>query len=170
MGVNRPSGTSRESVDPAPSPQAVAAWLVLGTLRVERVPWWAAQWLVDGHDGQILREVAGLDGRDPLAVTDRLVAALAEIGVPLPASVAAAAAVAFRDLARMCLSGRAGELWVAQQVEEVIRRSDYDAAVPDLPLGRLHGVQDAWEAGWGPSVEELRAMVRAACTEQLAAP
>jgi hypothetical protein len=30
--------------------------------RIEKVPWRAAQWLADGHDGEALRELAGLDG------------------------------------------------------------------------------------------------------------
>jgi hypothetical protein len=43
---------------------------------MERIPWWAAQWLVDGRDGAALRELAGLDGRDVRAVRDLLPAVL----------------------------------------------------------------------------------------------
>lgn len=49
----------------------------------------------------------------------------------------AAAAEAFRQLAEMCLSERAGELWVTQQVEDIVMRADYDNEVIDLPLGRV---------------------------------
>ncbi len=49
----------------------------------------------------------------------------------------------------MCLSERAGELWVTQQVEDIIERADYDNEVIDLPLGQLYGTEDAWQGGWG---------------------
>lgn len=150
-----------------PLPSTVAAWLVLGIAPTERVPWWAAQWLADGHDGQALRELAGLNGRDPHAVTDLLPDALADIGLTLPTTTVAAANEAFRHLAEMCLSGRAGERWVAQKVEEIVRQTDYNDGVIDLPLGRLYGTEDAWQGGWGPPIEELRATVRACCAGQL---
>ncbi len=35
----------------APPAALVAAWLALGLLDVNRVPWWAAAWLAQGHDG-----------------------------------------------------------------------------------------------------------------------
>nr|WP_244945057.1 hypothetical protein [Couchioplanes caeruleus] len=79
----------------------------------------------------------------------------------------AAANEAFRELAEMCLSGRAGERWVAQQVEEIVRQTDYNDGVIDLPLGQLYGTEDAWQGGWGPPIEELRATVRACRTAQL---
>ncbi|WP_413644530.1 hypothetical protein [Micromonospora sp. RTP1Z1] len=151
----------------APTPATVAAWLVLDTLPVETVPWYAAAWLVNGHDSQTLRELAGLDGRDPHAVRDLLPAALAEIGIALPTTDLAAATDAFRHLAELCLAGRAGERWVAQMVEEIVIRTDYSNSVIDLPLGQLYGADDAWEGGWGPTVEELTATVRAACVEQI---
>ncbi len=34
-----------------PSPQIVAAWEQLGLLPTEKVPLWAAHWLVAGYDG-----------------------------------------------------------------------------------------------------------------------
>ncbi|WP_412538711.1 hypothetical protein R8Z50_23005 [Longispora sp. K20-0274] len=151
----------------APTPTAVAAWLVLDTMPVENVPWWAAAWLADGYDGQALRELAGLNGRDPHAVRDLLPAALAEIGVALPATDLAAAIDAFRHLAELCLAGQVGERWIAQKVEEIVIRADDSSSVIDLPLGQLYGVDDAWQGGWGPTVEELTAAVRAACAEQI---
>ncbi len=45
--VTSHSASARES----PPPSLVAAWMVLGMLDIDRVPWWAGQWPVDGHDG-----------------------------------------------------------------------------------------------------------------------
>ena len=79
--------------------------------------------------------------------------ALAEMGVALPTSAAAAATVVFQDLAELCLSGRASERWVVQKVEEIVGQADYSDDVLDLPLGTLYGTDDAWDGGWGPPVE-----------------
>lgn len=155
---------------PTPLPDALAARFVLGIASTENVPWWAAQWLADGYDGPALRELAGLNSRDPRAVNDLLPAALAEMGVTMPSTAAAAAGDAFRQMAEMCVSGQAGELWVAQQVDVIVACSDYCSDVTELPLGRLYGVADEWEGGWGATVEELKKKVRARCVEQLQAP
>jgi hypothetical protein len=172
----RPGGLSVDDVsmsraggveEHAPPPALLAAWLVLGRAPMERVPWWAAQWLVDGRDGAALRELAGLDGRDVRAVRDLLPAVLEELSVALPTDATAAALVVFDDLARRCLSGTVAERWVAQKVDEVVISAGYSTEVMDLPLGRLYGTDDAWSGGWGPSVEELKALVRAACGEQI---
>lgn len=61
------------------------------------------------------------------------------------------------------------ERWVAQQVEDIVRRADFRTEILDLPLGRLYGAEDAWQGGWGPSVDELKATVREQCEEQLRA-
>jgi hypothetical protein len=156
------------SQEEAPSPELVAAWVVLEWVAVERAPWWAAHWLVDGYDGAALRELAGLDGRDTRAVRDLLPLAFAEMSVVLPSVPEAASVVSFDDLARRCLAGAAGERWVVQVVEETAWRTGYDPDVLALPLGRVYGIDDEWDGGWGRSVEELRALVRAACAAQLA--
>lgn len=135
---------------------------------IDRVPWWAAQWLADGHDGPVSRELAGLGAHD-IGVHDLLPSALAEVGVDIPADEVASATVIFTDLAAMCLAGHADERWVAQKVEEVICLSDYSSQVIDLPLGQVYGADDAWAGGWGPSPDELRVEVRAACRAQLSA-
>ncbi|MGF6881379.1 hypothetical protein ABIA39_001259 [Nocardia sp. GAS34] len=117
-----------------PAPGTVAAWLRLGTAPSERVPWWAAQWLADGHDGPALRELAGLNGREPRTVRDLLPAALAEAGVELTMTLSAAASEAFGLIAELHLTGQASALWVAQQVEQIVFHADYDAEVQMLPL------------------------------------
>jgi hypothetical protein len=150
-----------------PPPDLVAAWYVLARLPTGRVPWWAAQWLADGHDGPALRELAGLGANDGYQVRDLLPDALAEVGVTLPDATVAAASTWFDHVARLCLAGRAGERWVAQVVEDIVRASDYDAGVCELPLGGLYGVEDAWAGGWGPDEEQLRATVRSACSMQI---
>jgi hypothetical protein len=161
--------TEQRHDEQAPLPTTVAAWFVLGVAPTERVPWWAAQWLADGHDGPALRELAGLNGRDPHAVNDLLPGALADLGLTLPSTTVAAASEEFRRLAEMCLAGRAGERWVAQQVEEIVIRVNYNDEVIDLARGQLYGTEDAWQGGWGPPVEELKATVRDCCAAQLRA-
>lgn len=49
-----------------PTPGLVGAWLALDTLHAESVPMWAANWLVQGYDGESLAELPGLSGRDTL--------------------------------------------------------------------------------------------------------
>ena len=153
--------------DQVPSPQRVAAWARLGLLPTEKVPLWAAHWIVAGHDGEHLVYLAGLHGDDPHDVHDALPDALGDCGVEIPGSDVAAATVAFIDLSRMHLAGQAGPLWVAQKVDEVVERSEYAASVMDLPLGRLYCIADEWGEGWGRSVEQLTALVSQASEEQL---
>lgn len=155
--------------DDVPSPALVAAWEKLGILRPERVPLWAAHWIVAGHDGEHLICLAGLHGDDPHDVHDALPGALQDCGVPWPESDVAAATVAFTHLARMHLAGQAGALWVAQKAEEVVLNSSYSEGVMALPLGQVYGITGAWGAGWGGTDEQLAATVTAACEEQLAA-
>jgi hypothetical protein len=151
-----------------PAPGTVAAWLVLGTALSERVPWWAAQWLADGHDGPALRELAGLNGREPHAVHDLLPAALAEAGVELPMQLSAAANEAFGLIAEQHLTGQVSARWVARQVEHIAFHTDYDHEVLTLPLGHLYGLADEWEwaDGLGRTEEKLEAEVRERCIEQ----
>jgi hypothetical protein len=153
--------------DRATSPRAVAVSLVLEILAVERAPWWAAQWLAEGHDGQALRELADLNGTDPRAVRDLLPAALAEMGIELPSTRLAAATESLRDLADMLVSHRADPRWVIQRVEQIIVQAHYDDEVLNLPLGRLYGLDDEWEGGWGRTPAQLKAKVEARCSEQL---
>ncbi|MGW2090324.1 hypothetical protein [Streptomyces sp. NPDC001880] len=154
---------------PVPSPRDVAAWFTLGSVST-RTPWWAAQWLADGHDGEALREMAGLNGRDTRALHDLLPAVLAEMSVnPLPGTLEAVTTV-FRNLAADCLSGQLDERSVARQVEEIVITHDYASEITDLPLGQLYGLNDEWQGGWGATVDQLRKTVRAWCADQLASP
>jgi hypothetical protein len=159
--------TEPTAQDRVPSPGVVAVWLVLEMLAVERAPWWAAQWLADGDDGEALRELAGLNGKDSRAVRDLLPTALAEMGVELPPTYLAAATASFRDLADMLVSRRADPQWVVKRVEQIIVQTHYDDDVLNLPLGHLYGLDDEWEGGWGRTPAQLKAEVEARCSEQL---
>ncbi|MFD5178721.1 hypothetical protein ACFWM1_23140 [Nocardia sp. NPDC058379] len=162
--------SDRPTPDPGemPSPGLVAAWVALDTVPSGRIPLCAAHWLVDGHDGASLRELAGLGGTEIHEIRDILPAALADCGTAVPDSAAAAAQVAFTDLARMHADGRASELWVLNKVYEIILRSDYDGGVVELPLGRIADLADEWEAGWGRPRDQLEREIQQACRAQLA--
>ncbi|MEV6968839.1 hypothetical protein AB0M47_27340 [Hamadaea sp. NPDC051192] len=147
----------------APAPSLAAAQLVVGMLDIDRVPWWAAQWLSEGFDGPMLRELAGLGTRDQ-AVYDLLPAALADMAIDLPSGEVAAAVVIFNDLATMCLAGRADEQWVVAKVEEVVVNSNYAPEVVALPLGKIWNAPDYWGGKWLP---ELRELIRQSCQDQL---
>lgn len=157
------------SADEIPSPGLVAALAKLGIAPTERIPLWAAHWLVAGYDGEHVVHLAGLHGDDPHEVRDSLPAALEECGVILPDSDVAAATVAFTRFARMHVDGLAGALWIAQKVDEVLCRSDFADGIVTLPLGQLFGITDEWGAGWGHTDEQLAEVVRNACEEQLRA-
>ncbi|MEU2101776.1 hypothetical protein [Nocardia sp. NPDC019255] len=151
-----------------PTPELVAAWVALDTFPSERIPLWAAQWLIQGYDGETLRELAGLSGRDPHEVHDILPAALADCGAAIPDSDAAAAQVAFTKLARMHADNRATERWVLGKVYEIVARSGYADSVLALPLGRIFDLEDEWGAGWGRSEQQLAYEIQNACRTQLA--
>ena len=160
----------RPGVSEVPSPELVAAWLRLGTLNIDRVPMWAAHWLVAGYDGSAVAELAGLRSSDSREAHDLLPAALAECGLTAPLARIAAAIAAFADLARLQQSGRAGERWVVSKVEEVLSANDYDSEIAGLPLGQIHYLNDEWSEGWGRPHEELEKVVDAACVVQLHLP
>ncbi|MEV0063875.1 hypothetical protein [Nocardia sp. NPDC050718] len=160
----------RSTSDPGeiPAPGLVAAWVALGTVPSERIPLWAAYWLVDGHDGESLRDLAGLGGTEHHEILDILPAALADCATTVPDSATAAAQVAFTDLARMLAADRATEFWVLDKVYEIVHRSDYDASILNLPLGWIYELADEWEAGWGRPRDQLEREIQEACRAQLA--
>ena len=148
-----------------PSPRLVASWETLGLLPIERVPMWAAYWIVGGHNGEALGRLAGLHGDDPREVHDALAAALRDCGVEMPDSDATAAAVLFTHAARLYVAGQASPEWVLDEVYSIVTACE--ESVMDLPLGGLYAVEAEWAAGWGRSGEELTQIVREACEEQL---
>jgi hypothetical protein len=76
--------------------------------------------------------------------------------------------VAFTAIARLQVSGRAGERWVIDKVAEIAMAGPYfTESIPSLPLGQVAALDDEWGAGWGRTDEQLRAIVRQACIEQL---
>ena len=159
---NSPSGAAE-----VPSPELVAAWEQLGLVPAEKVPLWAAYWIAAGFDGESLVLLAGLHGDDPHDVHDLLPAALEDCGIHLPDSDTAAAGVAFDHVARLFRDGLAAPYWVLQRVNEISARSGYQRSVLALPLGSLYSLDDEWGAGWGRTTEELTAVIRDACNDQL---
>jgi hypothetical protein len=153
--------------DEVPSPETVASWARLGLLPTEKVPLWAAYWLVAGYDGEHVVHLAGLHGDDPHDMRDVLPAALLDCGVELPDSDLAAATLLFGHLAQMHCDGLAGPQWVGQKVEEVLIGSGYAEEIIAMPLGRLYYIADEWNAGWGRSNEELARIVADASEDQL---
>lgn len=155
--------------DEVPTPELVAAWVALSTVPSERIPLWAAHWLVRGYDEEALRALAGLSGSNPHDVHDLLPAALADCSAAIPGSDAAAAQVAFTKLARMHADRRATERWILDKVCEIVSRSGYANSVIALPLGGIFGLEDEWDAGWGRPEAELVHEIQDACRAQLAA-
>jgi hypothetical protein len=151
----------------APPPSLVAAWQALGMLDARMVPWWAAQWLADGHDGEALRELAGLNDRDVVAIDQLLGDALIDTGTAMPVNDRAAATTDFVEIARQLADHRLTELEVVKAVDEVALKVDYSDDVIELPLGQLYGIEDEWIGGWGRSEPELKAAIRQACDAQL---
>lgn len=154
----------------SPTPRVLYAWFTLGRVPLDRVPWFAADWLVQGHDGEQLRTLAGEHGHDQFTVTELLPGALQEAGVPGPPSTTEAAAIAFDDLARHCLAGRISEREVARMIEEVVAAAEFEPPLYASTMGSLYGIDDEWEGGWGRGEQELVAAVRHACAVQLHLP
>jgi hypothetical protein len=150
-----------------PTPALVAAWLALDTLRAESVPMWAANWLVQGYDGESLAELAGLSGRDTREVRDLLPAALADAGFAPLSSRQAALKVAYDHIASLHLSGRVRWAWVVNQVVELVIGIGHVSEAFEQPLGELWGIDDELGDPWSRTEEELAGIVRQACIEQM---
>lgn len=123
--------------------------------------------MVAGYEGDALVSLAGLRGDNRYDVLDALPCALADCGVEMPASDLAAAAVAFTDLARTYLDGRAEPLTVVEQVAKIVSGTGYQESVLKLPLVAVWTLDDEWGQGWGRSFEQLTTVVGEACYEQL---
>ncbi|MEU8760128.1 hypothetical protein [Streptomyces sp. NPDC048659] len=81
-----PDGRTAPVTAPAPPPLVEAAWLYrAGEVCLEELPMGAAHALAAGWDTPSLRELAGLPRRAVAAdIRDAFVAALEELGIPLP--------------------------------------------------------------------------------------
>lgn len=151
-----------------PPPDLVAAGDRIGLLPVERVPLWAAHWLVDGRgDSEALAVLAGLAGTDGDEVRAVLPQALASCGVTLPDTFAEAADVLFTHFARLLADGVIDEREVAERVEEIALKTSYEDGLVRLPLGQTSLLAEEWDEDWGRGATALAAVVRRACAAQL---
>jgi hypothetical protein len=119
--------------DEVPSPEGVAVWIHLRQLRPEKVPLWAAHWLIGGYDGEHVVHLAGLHGDDPREVRDALPSALRDCGVQMPESDVAAAEIVFTQLARMYLEGEVEAVRVLRTAGAVLAWSGYPDNIIDMP-------------------------------------
>ncbi|WP_194823301.1 hypothetical protein [Micromonospora sp. S-DT3-3-22] len=147
-------------------PDLVAAEYVLGRMVVERMPWYAADWLADGHDGPALRELAGLDGTDTRLIGELLPAALDEMGVRVP-SAAEAADTWLATLAQRLVDGAIDERTVSERVSAfVCERGDLDE-IRHSPFTDLHVLADEWDQDGERGNRELANSVRLLCRDHL---
>ena len=160
-------GALKESTG-APEPLLVAAWFVLDRVALERVPWWAAEWLVQGCDGPNLRVLAGEHGDDIYKICDLLPVAFEEMKVAPPSSATEAAVAALDHVARQCRDGLVSERETTELVTHIFAAANYPIELYDLPLGGLFGLDDEWDSGWGRRSKVLRSEVQRACAAQLA--
>jgi hypothetical protein len=123
--------------------------------------------LADGHDGEALRELAGLNDRDVVAIDRLLEHALNDTGTAMPANDRAAATTVFVDIARQFADHRLNERAVVTAVDEVVHKGDYSDDVIELPVGQLFVIEDEWIGGWGRTEPELKAVIQQACKAQL---
>ncbi|ONI68999.1 hypothetical protein BWI15_35315 [Kribbella sp. ALI-6-A] len=141
--------------------------MVLEQLPTERVPMWAAEWLVQGYDGDALAELAGLSGRDTREVRDLLPAALADAGVDVMSSEQAAFKMAYDHIATLHLEGRVRWEWAVNQVVGLVFAAGHADVAFEQPLGALWEVDDDLDGPWSRTKDELAEVVRQACVEQL---
>jgi hypothetical protein len=145
----------------------VSALVEVGIAPSERIPLWAAHWLVDGHDGDALRTLAGLSGKDSNDVHDVVADALDECGAPLTEDVVAAVGFVFTETARRYAPGT--DRAVLGVVDRVLYLPDVPRAVWEMPLAGLHTLLYEWDCDHCRPTEEIRVLVRQACAEQLTA-
>ncbi|PPK62589.1 hypothetical protein V5P93_002021 [Actinokineospora auranticolor] len=125
----------------------------------------AAHWLVDGHDGEALRALAGLGAHDFYEIGEVLTDALAECGVSVPDSDDEALHV---EYLRIAIAFQRGELTVAEVVGGVREANWATYEGGDLLMTAIHHDSLLWHAVWEPTEEYKADLVRTACAEELA--
>jgi hypothetical protein len=103
--------------------------------------------LVQGYDGDRLRQLAGGDGTDHFAVADLLPSVLEETGPLLPATRADALNRAFGYVARLGLGGRLTERAAVQMVEHLIAAAGFEIHFHSLLLGGSYWLDESGKAG-----------------------
>ncbi|NUT93366.1 MAG: hypothetical protein HOY78_15230 [Saccharothrix sp.] len=139
-----------------PHPAMAALLWAADAVAVERLPRWAAEWLVDGFDSDALRTLAGLDASDQTEIRELLPDVFAELSVPVPAAETAVVELSLTRVAELVLDDRAGELWAVQKVEELL---EFTPVPPVGPLVAARALR--------PDDPAFAAKVRAACVSQL---
>jgi hypothetical protein len=154
-------------VDEAPTREYAAALWVLGVLPVDRVPWWAAEWLARGDDTDAIAELAGLNAQYPREIHDLLPAVF-----PAPPDLNAAFGTVLTRIARRYL---AGELTARHVVDEVRELDTSDQPLSDVhyeAVDRVEYLADPRYGRWTPAqfADHIERTVRAACEAQVARP
>ncbi|MBV1856627.1 hypothetical protein [Catellatospora tritici] len=144
------------------SPYLVAALHANGRLPSERLPWIAAGWLVEGHDGPALRELAGLGAGEHREAGAVLPEALAETGlIPLTEEQAARA---FLDHLYTCvLDGTLDEGDLCWQVSNL--RQVADAIRGVWPFDELAALEYEFAICYGSPTDLQEQRVRELCQE-----
>ncbi|WP_415645467.1 hypothetical protein [Stackebrandtia soli] len=149
-----------------PSPYRAAVLVSLGMVNINRAGWWAADWLVEGHDGDALRTLAGCDDTDTRELNDLLPEALADTGHPLP-DVRTALAQVLRWTAEEVLAETRTELDACRLMTDLF--FEYRSDLEGQPMAELAYFDSEWEFLESSRCEvELRSVVREACRRQLA--
>jgi hypothetical protein len=136
-----------------PTPEEADALFQLGMFRSDELPIVAAYLLID-LDTPALRRVAGLDKSDGWLIDQVWPEAIGDLGI---AQVSRERAW---DLAMtyQIAVWRAGEKSTAQLIRQVVRwyiDSDYPRWAPEA--GRLYGLEDELDGGWGRNRDDVLA-------------
>ena len=129
-------------VTSVPSPED-AAWGAFDELPDDRVPMVAAQWLVDGHDSDLLREVAAMSSREGHDARRLLRDVLESIGHPLEQGGAVEAVPWLGYWSRIG--------WAVHEMDR--KFSPY--AVAQIVLDAIEDVPDLWDPARGAELTEL---------------
>lgn len=109
--------------------------------------------------------VLGTEPFDPRDARDAADRAVSELEVP-PISASDAARLTGAMIARACRDRRIDARKATKQVDHIVRTQGYRAS---QPLLAMYAAEDAWDAGWAGTNDQIEAQVRGACTELLEA-